>query len=291
METYLALEISAEKNNISHLRDLIWSMRNGEMDKCRSILSSLDETSASDFIGIENDYGDYLQSIEEISESETGIAAQFVCGGLGFEFAVSLLRLLGKHSISSTILYRHDDIDSDHDESVTLSFANGKVCANGEAFSSYGCLENADSDIESLSFWNGRLTVKFKDRGLCIYHGVDESIYNYIINSGSIGDAFTSQISFGGYEYDMEWDSLDFLLEEMADLMFIDPPIGINECNNGETPLLVATEMGDITAVKMLIEAGAEVNIAGEDSRTLLAGALSRKHAHIAEALRNAGAT
>jgi ankyrin repeat protein len=89
----------------------------------------------------------------------------------------------------------------------------------------------------------------------------------------------------------MEWESLDALLEVIADILLIDTPISVNEQPIEDTPIHIAAVWGDVRAIDMLISAGANVNTKGDLSCTALYNAVSFGHYRCAKMLIEAGAT
>ena len=103
---------------------------------------------------------------------------------------------------------------------------------------------------------------------------------------------FNAHIWGKGFEYHTRWLSLDHLLECMVDdLMFPEPATANMRKADGDTPLHVACEWGDITAVEMLLAAGAQPNAFGASGCSALHNAVSLGHTRCAKLLLACGAT
>lgn len=145
--------------------------------------------------------------------------------------------------------------------------------------------------MEILSYSEEQLKVKLLNGRNCTYFGVPLRTYMNMINAESPLKYFNENIWGSRFEHEMEWESLDSLLEIIADILLVDHPIGVNERPHEDTPLHIATVWGDVRAVSMLIAAGAELNTKGDMSCTPLYNAVSFEHVRCAELLIDAGAT
>ena len=89
------------------------------------------------------------------------------------------------------------------------------------------------------------------------------------------------------------WKSLEALLEEIADTCPpFDPPVTVgSRRSDGDTPLHVAAIWGDVEAIEMLVDVGADVNAAGDMGCTPLHEAVGQGHVAAAQRLLAAGAS
>jgi ankyrin repeat protein len=87
--------------------------------------------------------------------------------------------------------------------------------------------------------------------------------------------------------------SLKMFLDEVADLPGFTPPLtDVNSRSiTGDTPLHVAAVHGDVEIVRLLLQAGAKVDVQGEHGYTPLHEAIAQKHKGVAEVLLQAGAS
>jgi len=88
------------------------------------------------------------------------------------------------------------------------------------------------------------------------------------------------------------WKSVDEVLDAMQGGEFAgDAPPGVNDIGVfGSRPLKVAVSWGDLTAIDLLIEAGASIDEQNENGNTALHHALVMSHFHVARRLVALGA-
>lgn len=144
--------------------------------------------------------------------------------------------------------------------------------------------------MEVLSYKKGALEVSLLDGRRCTYFDVPETVHGELIASESPLNYFNQNIWGINYEHEMQWESLDALLVVIADILLVDPPISVNERPIEDTPLHVAAVWGDVRAVAMLLENGAEVNALGDMSCTPIYNAIQFDHWRCAKMMLKAGA-
>jgi len=90
------------------------------------------------------------------------------------------------------------------------------------------------------------------------------------------------------------WQNVDEILDEMADLpeFMGEPRPSINTPGGfGNRPLKVAAVRGDVRAIDILIQAGAEIDARNEDGYTALHHAVSQGHLPAVQRLVELGAS
>lgn len=90
------------------------------------------------------------------------------------------------------------------------------------------------------------------------------------------------------------WQNVDEILDDMADLpeFMGEPRPGVNTAGNyGNRPLKIAAVRGDIRAIDILLQAGAEINARNEDGYTALHHAVSQRHLPAVQRLVEFGAS
>jgi hypothetical protein len=145
--------------------------------------------------------------------------------------------------------------------------------------------------VKIIDYSEKKLSVKLLNGRHCTYFDVPEAVYDELISSSSPLEYFNKNIWGSKYEHSMGWESLDALLNEIAEILLIDPPISVNEKRFEDTPIHVVSVWGDINALKMLIDAGAKVNVFGDLSCTPLYNTVSFGHVRCTKMLIEAGAT
>jgi hypothetical protein len=103
---------------------------------------------------------------------------------------------------------------------------------------------------------------------------------------------FNDRIWGNNFEHDSHWPDLGSLLAYMGEHMLFHHPVSVQSTKgDGDTPLHVACVWGDLTAIDLLLAAGADVNARGDNGCTPLYNAVSFERARSAERLLRAGAT
>lgn len=90
------------------------------------------------------------------------------------------------------------------------------------------------------------------------------------------------------------YDNLDNVLKGMRDTVdFFDVPINSIEQKGifGNTPLIVAAGWGNVDAVRLLLDAGADINATGEDGDTALHRAVAIEALDVVQMLIDRGAS
>ena len=144
--------------------------------------------------------------------------------------------------------------------------------------------------MDVLSYEAEALEVELMDGRRCTYFDVPESVYRELVTSQNPLNYFDQSFGQKDYEHEMQWQSLESLLVEIAYILLVDPPISVNERPIDDTPLHVAAVWGDIRAVALLLENGADVNALGDHSCTPIYEAISFGHWRCAKLLLEAGA-
>ena len=103
---------------------------------------------------------------------------------------------------------------------------------------------------------------------------------------------FNDHIWGNNFEHDRHWPDLPTLLDYMGEHMLFDRPVSVYSTRgDDDTPLHVACVWGDLTAIDLLLAAGANVNARGDEGCTPLYNAVSFERIRSVERLLRAGAT
>ena len=102
--------VLVSKSNFRVLESILESMQEYDIEGCKELLAGLDEKSAERFDVMAEDYGAYIESVEEISVDEDAgiVTAAIVSGGAGDEYLLDLLKLFGPHADSAKCSYEHE---------------------------------------------------------------------------------------------------------------------------------------------------------------------------------------
>ena len=155
-------------------------------------------------------------------------------------------------------------------------------------------IENKDTNFTVVGFADGVLKVMFpRSRLVRTYYDVSPSTYQQLINADSPLEFFWHTIRVDN-ENSTEWPNVEAVLEDLSDDWFVleARSVLINEEWSGFTPLQYMASQGDVSAVKLLINAGANVNLKefAMDS-TALQGAVASGRYRCARLLLEAGAS
>jgi len=145
-----------------------------------------------------------------------------------------------------------------------------------------------------LSYDHGSqtLVVELSKRQQYEVFEVPVSIFEALQRSAPLLDYFNAHIWGSKFEHNSHWQSLQSLLEYMGEHMDFDPPVGVQSTLlDDDTPLHVACVWGDVGAVDLLIEGGADVNARGDLGTTPLYNAVSFGWVRCVDRLLKAGAT
>jgi len=146
--------------------------------------------------------------------------------------------------------------------------------------------------ILSYSPAEQELVVKLADGSQYEYFDVPVELFQQLQGAPSPVAFFNLNIWGNRFEHHTHWPSLEHLLEFMVDdLMFPEPATVNMRKGDGDTPLHVACVWGDISAVEMLLTAGAQPNAFGDCGCTALYDAVSLGQVHCAKLLLAAGAS
>jgi hypothetical protein len=140
---------------------------------------------------------------------------------------------------------------------------------------------------------DGRLQVVLTNVGRADFFDIPRSMYNELTASESPLDYFNSNIWNQGFEHRAYWQSVEALLKYLEDNFYWEPPAVTITSRSPEddTPLHFACVWGDLGAVELLLEAGAEPNAGGDLDSTPLHFAVSFGFVRCAARLLQAGAS
>jgi len=94
------------------------------------------------------------------------------------------------------------------------------------------------------------------------------------------------------YEHDSHWISLEALLLYIEDNFTFDAPVTVDSrAGDGDTPLHLASVWGDLSAIEILLAAGADPNARGDLGCSPLYNAVTFGHVRTARRLLLAGAS
>jgi hypothetical protein len=148
--------------------------------------------------------------------------------------------------------------------------------------------------VRILSYDEGSGTLVVELRGIPRYEVFDVPLATVqdLRNSTDPQAFFDEHIWGNNFEHDSHWPDLPTLLEDMGEYMLFDPPVSAHSTRgDDDTPLHVACVWGDLTAIDLLLAAGADVNARGDNGCTPLYVAVSFERIRSVERLLRAGAT
>jgi ankyrin repeat protein len=123
------------------------------------------------------------------------------------------------------------------------------------------------------------------------FFDVPNSLYEQMRNSESETDFFNAKI-WNKFEYRTHWRSIDDLFEYLVEHFQFEQPMTVaSHRGDHDTPLHIACVWGDLGAVELLLENGAEPDGAGDEGCTPLYNAVSFGFVRCAKRLLAAGAS
>ena len=119
------------------------------------------------------------------------------------------------------------------------------------------------------------------------------SVYEALHTAASPKNYFYKTIWGSRFEHNRYWPNLTALLEDLAEnQLFQEIPLNVRSTEaDGTTPLHIACGWGDISAVDLLIAAGAPIHAKGDMGTTPIYDAVSFNHVRCVARLLQAGAT
>ena len=137
----------------------------------------------------------------------------------------------------------------------------------------------------------GTLDVTFSDGVRHEMFDVPAELYAGLQQSESPTDFFDTHLWNQGFEHKTHWRDLSDLLRYMEEHMNFEAPCTVRSIWLEDTPLHTACVWGDVEAVRLLVESGADVNARGDLGTTPLYDAVTFGHARCATLLLLVGAT
>jgi ankyrin repeat protein len=113
---------------------------------------------------------------------------------------------------------------------------------------------------------DGRLQVILSNIGRADFFDIPRSMYKDLTASASPIEYFNATIWNKGFEHRTYWSSVEALLKYLEENFYFDPPT-VTITSRGadhDTPLHFACVWGDVGAVELLLEAGADPDAAGD---------------------------
>ena len=134
-----------------------------------------------------------------------------------------------------------------------------------------------------IQFWQGAVS-EFADVPAAIYQGLLDAPSKTAYFQSTIWDRFPHR---------RIWRDLDELLLTIADVLVIeDRAISVHTRGpDNDTPLHIAAVWGDVAAIEMLVQAGADVDARGDLETTPLYNAVAQGHVPAARRLLELGAS
>jgi uncharacterized protein len=145
--------------------------------------------------------------------------------------------------------------------------------------------------IDSFDPTTGTLDVTFSDGTRCELFDVPEELHNGLNQAESQSAYFDTHLWNKGFEHRTHWRDLADLLRYLEEHMNFEAPCTVHSIRWEDTPLHTACVWGDIEAVRLLVDGGADVNARGDLGCTPLYEAVSFDHVRCAALLLSAGAT
>src|SRR5262245_1506126 len=153
----------------------------------------------------------------------------------------------------------------------------------------------ADPKLQILKYDEhaGQLQVVLPGGDRVDYFEISRSMYESLVASESPLEYFNAQIWNKGFEHRRYWPSVEHLLKYLEEHFYFEPPevTVMARAGDDDTPLHFACVWGDIGAVELLLEAGADPNASGDLECTPLYYAVRRDFVRCAARLLEAGAS
>ena len=123
------------------------------------------------------------------------------------------------------------------------------------------------------------------------FYDIPHHIYASLEAASDPSGYFNANIWGNKFEKNVQWGNVDNLLKYLEEDMMFDVPLTSSTArSDGDTPLHVASLWGDIGALKLLLDDGADVNAKGDMGCTSLYTAISWGHKRCVELLLKYGA-
>lgn len=153
----------------------------------------------------------------------------------------------------------------------------------------------ADPKLQIVNYdeHEGQLQVVLPGGDRVDYFEIPRSTYESLATSQSSLEFFNAHIWNKGFEHRRYWPNVEHLLKYLEENFYFEPPTVTLSSRSPEddTPLHFACVWGDIGAVELLLEAGAEPDAAGDLDCTPLDFAVSFGFVRCAARLLQAGAS
>lgn len=118
------------------------------------------------------------------------------------------------------------------------------------------------------------------------FYDIPHHIYASLKASDDPAGYFNANIWGKRFEKKVHWGGINNLLKYLEEHMMFDAPLTSGSArSDGDTPLHIASVWGDIGALKLLLDAGADVNAKGDMGCTSLYNAISWGHKRSVELL------
>lgn len=124
------------------------------------------------------------------------------------------------------------------------------------------------------------------------FFDIPKYIYDSLESSSYPQDYFNERIWNQGFEYNCNWNSIEHLLLYIGEnALGFEPPVEVDTQRlDGDTPLHIACNWGDVSAVEILLEHGANPNTKGDMGCTPLYTTVSFGNLRCAKLILEAGA-
>ena len=154
-------------------------------------------------------------------------------------------------------------------------------------------MTDADFQIVSYDEQEGRLQVVLPGGARVDYFEIPRSLYENLVASQSPLETFNAKIWNQGFEHRRYWANVEHLLKYLEDNFYFEPPtVTLSSRSPGDdTPRHFACVWGDVGAVEILLEAGAEVDASGDLGCTPLYESAYRGFVRCTARLLQAGAS
>ena len=137
-----------------------------------------------------------------------------------------------------------------------------------------------------------KLSVELPGRPLYEVFDLKEEVFVEWQNAVDQQAYFNEHIWGINYEHDSHWPSLEALLLYVEDNFTFDAPVTVaSRAGDGDTPLHLASVWGDLSAIEILLAAGADPNARGDLECSPLYNAITFGHVRTAKRLLLAGAS